>query len=635
MLINLSDRNIEREEKDEKVYDRFLGGRGECTKIAWDRIRPETSPLSEDNAMVLGAGLLSGTLAPGANRTVLVTRSPQTNLLTYSNMGGFWGPELKQAGYDNLVITGKSQDPCYLWISNRGVEIRDASHLWGKDIKETQEIIRKETNDHAQTLCIGQAGENRVFCASIEHSSGASFSRSAVAAVMGDKRLKAIAVRGTREISIAKPAEFYERCQAIHKKAERIRTFIDNWSFEREGLILKAVYGNLGEFRPFPNAGATHKAFVDAQRVRQIACWNCTIRCKHGVRLQNGSYSVVKCVPWYSFMACCKIQDLDFGVRCYHLCEKYGFDALSSAYLVAYAIDLYEKGILTRADTGGLHLEYGNPEVAFEMIRKIAFREDIGDVLANGIVEAARQIGRGAEQWAYHVKKLEIPIYPIHHPYLGFVQAVDDRADMLKTISAIPQHYLAKTMQEKKDYTASPYWPYPEEFKELLWKEYDPTFKDYERVVKMVSFDEDSNSMADITGVCIFWTGFFPFNPYLFRDQTDLISFATGRELPEGEGMKVAKRTKAMMRGYNLMLGLKREDDEPPERFFKEPSTPPVLPARDKVLFDQAVDMYYEIRGYDRHGVPKKKTLSDLGLDEVQEALSKRGVKADEEGQDH
>ena len=313
-------------------------------------------------------------------------------------------------------------------------------------------------------------------------------------------------------------------------------------------------------------------------------------------------------------------------MECYNFCEKYGLDSLSTSRLIAFAIDLYGKGILTKEDTGGLELEYGNPELAFTLIKQIVHREGIGDVMANGIYEAARQIGNGAEKYAYHVKKLEAVPYSMNNPYVGYLQSVSDRADLLKMISAIPQHYLTKTKEEKLEYIESEYWPYPEEFKQLIWDDFDVTGSDYERITKMVSFDEDSNMLADINGVCIYHTGFWPFNPYLFGDQIELINLATGAHIEEDEGMEIVQRAGVLTRAYNVRLGISRKDDRPPEKHFLEPTEPPLFPPLDRDIFEKTISAHYELRGYDENGIPTAETLDDLGLSYVREDLTKRGI---------
>ncbi len=214
--IDLSTGVIQKKQWSSEIEGMFLGGRGTNSKLFWDRVPPETEPFSPENLLIFGSGSLTGTRAPGTNRTVVTTISPTTRLLTYSNIGGFWAGELRRAGFDSVVLSGKSPVPVYLWIAEGRVEIRDASHLWGKDTEETKRILLEEVKeDRAQILCIGPAGENRVCAASIEHSSGASASRTGVGAVMGDKKIKAIVARGVRGIPLAQPEKYAELCKKI------------------------------------------------------------------------------------------------------------------------------------------------------------------------------------------------------------------------------------------------------------------------------------------------------------------------------------------------------------------------------------------------------------------------------------
>ena len=449
---------------------------------------------------------------------------------------------------------------------------------------------------------------------------------------MGDKKLKAIAVKGTKDLNIAKPAEFYELCGRILKKSERQREFVANWSRERaEFLIGRSAYGNLGEKQPMENIADRHEAFLEQYRRRRVACYNCALECKQAIRLPDGAYSFIKCFSWHLFITISKIQDFSFDVRCYHLCEKYGLDSVSTACLVAFAIDLYEKGILTSRDTEGMSLEWGNEEVVLTLIGKIARREGIGDILANGVYEAAHQIGRGAEQYAYHTKKLEMASYP--RPYSGLLQAISDGVDFHKLLTAGPPHTILLPKEKKKQYIESEFWRYPEEFKKLIWDDYDPTGSDYERITKMVSFDQNANTMSDITGICVYWTGFWDFNPYLFDDQMKLISYATGRDIDEDEGMKIAKRVVTLTRAYNVRLGITRKDDTVPERFFHEQTPPSRFPKPlDRVTFNKALDSYYKLRGYNKGGIPSQQTLDELDLGYASEDLLRRGVLPDEEG---
>ncbi len=635
--IDLAERKIDIKEDDHNLNKTFLGGRGIGSKTLWDRVPPETDPFSSDNLLIFGTGVLTGTPAPSANRTILTTKSPQQNFQTFSSMGGYWGPELKHAGYNTIVISGKSPTPVYLWINDDRIEIHDATHLWGKDVRETQKIIREELKtNRVQILCIGQAGENKVLVSSIEHSTGTSFSRAGVGAIMGDKKLKAIAVHGTKDLNIAKPPQFIEVCENILRKSAKLRAFVDDWSHTRiTGLVGTAAYGNLGETLSWPNVGDIHEEFLKKFSTRRPSCYNCQLSCRSTIRLSDGGYAFLKCQSWFTFLLACKIQDFAFNAKCYHLCERYGLDSISTANIVAFAIDLYLKGILTEKDTEGMHLEYGNANLAFSLLGKIAKREGIGDILANGVYEAARLIGRGAEEHAYHNKKLEVPPWNVWIPYLAFITAISEKGDPTRIEGAIPQHYFHKPIEERKELIEGGFWPYPEEFKKYFWDDLDWTGSDYERNVKMISYDWDKGTLADCTGLCIFWTGFWPYLPIQVADQVNLIKHATGMDIDENEVMKIAKRTAMLLRAYNVILGLRRKDDTIHEKWFKEPrdeeryfrgSSNPPEKALDHGMFNKWVDEYYKIRGLNSEGIPLEEELDNLDLNYVSQELKRRGL---------
>lgn len=625
--IDLSLGKIEKREDDFKLNETYLGGRGITTKMFWDRVPPEIASFSPDNLLIFGVGALTGTLAPGANRTVVTTKSPQTHLQTYSILGGFWGAELKYAGYNTVVISGKSPTPIYLWINDDNVEIRDACHLWGKGTIETQRIIREELKkEKVQVLCIGPAGENKVYAASIEHSSGASASRAGVGAIMGDKKLKAIAVYGTKDVSIAKPSEFVESCGRILKKTDKIRAFFDNWSYESaKGLMDHMTYGNLGEQIPYENSGKLHADFVEKLRTRTPSCYNCGIRCKSAIALPGGGYSFLKCQSWFPFMFACKIRDLSFNMKCFNLCERYGLDSISTANYIAFAIDLYKKGILTKKDTEGMHLEWGNEDLAFSLIEKITRREGIGAVLANGVYEAARLIGKGAEKHAYHIKKLELVPFGLHTPYRALRTSITDRADMTRAEAGVPQHGLAASREWKEEYLKLGFFSYPKEFEKLFLDDFVGLARDYEKIVPFTSHDVDKNILADCTGLCIFWTGFWRYNPINLGDHIDLISSATGMDIDETEAMKIAKRIGTLFRAYNVITGIRRKDDTVPEKYFREPPPPPYS-RLDHGKFNKMIDEYYKLRGWNSEGIPTKEELDRLGLDYVRRDLEQRGI---------
>ena len=364
--IDLSRGNIERVETDPKLTELHLGGLGTNAKILWDRVPPETEPFSPDNLLIFSTGLLCGTPAPGANRTIVSTYSPQTLLMAYSMMGGFWAPELKYAGYDKVIFRGKSPNLVYLWINNDKVEIRDASHLQGKGAVETAELIRQELKEpNAQVAAIGLAGENRVYMASIEQGRS-SASRLGIGAVMGDKGIKAIAVRGTKDINIARPAEFMELCNEVLKYIKvreenpvpgvmpilaGLGSPQEMKHVDEEWHTTNFMWGNARTRRKdFWNKEIEEK-WKETQenvRTRLISCYNCPMKCGAIISVPGISTYMMKCFSKLTYTMAA-FSDLDFGFRIAQRATEYGVDGFSTPQVMAFALELYEAGILTDA----------------------------------------------------------------------------------------------------------------------------------------------------------------------------------------------------------------------------------------------------------------------------------------------
>ena len=423
--IDLSRGSIERVETDPKLTELHLGGLGTNAKIFWDRVPPETEPFSPDNLLIFGAGLLCGTIAPNANRTIITTISPQTGLITLSMMGGFFGPELKHAGYDKIVIRGKSPKLVYLWIHNDKVEIRDASHLQGKGGNETGNLIRQELKQpRAHVAAIGLAGENRVYVASIEQGKS-SASRQGVGAVMGGKGLKAIAVRGTKDVNIVRPAEVIEISNEIlnfirHRQDNPIEVpdgmpiilgylGIQELKLEdEEWHTTNFAWGNARHRRKDYWTKEVHEQWKGTQQQalkRLIACYNCQARCGGQISLPGMQTYMMKCYSKLTYTMAA-MSDLDFGFRIAQRATEYGVDGFSTPQIMAFGLELYEAGILTDQDMAGMP---SDPEDRFYwLLDRIVRREGIGDILANGTHLAAKQIGKGAEAFAHNnIKGLE------------------------------------------------------------------------------------------------------------------------------------------------------------------------------------------------------------------------------------
>lgn len=630
--IDLSQRKIEKKETDRKLIRDFLGGKGINAKILWDRVPPEVDAFSPDNLLIVSTGLLTGTVVPGANRTTVTFKSPMTELHCYSNLGGFFGAEMKSAGYDRIIFSGRSPAPVYLWINNDRVELRDASHLWGKDTFETQRLLKKELNyDDVKILCIGPAGENRVYSASIEHASGSSASRGGAGAIMGDKRLKAVVARGSKDVNLANPVELAKLSQGILDRAGQL------WaSMERrgprliEGYARNGDYGNRGgyvspELRyQIEHAEQITQDYLARTGDPRVACYNCAYRCHHTYPRPNGDGSLfIKCTSWGAALLCTKLFDMDLALAFYDSIEKHGLDSLAVANQIAFAIDLYQRGILTKEDTDGINLEWKNAEIALSLVEKIARREGIGDLLANGVYRAAQKIGRGAEQYAYHVKKYD------QHPFKreGFaalLEAVNDKGNTISLIGPTPETFLER--KNKDAFWNLEFFNYPEEFQQYVHTKPDSSGEDYEGTLRFIAYNELTYNLADSLGLCQFWTGRYA--PPAINSRSlivDLISAATGMQIDESELTRIARRVINLGRVYNLRAGLTRADDSLPERYFQIPASPGKWKP-DHTLFNKWVDRWYEIKGWDKYGIPTAGTLEEVGLDYVVPELEQRGI---------
>lgn len=627
--VDLSRGMIEKVKSDPKLLEDYLGGKGTNAKLYWDRLSPEADPFSPNNLMIFGTGLLCGTMIPGAANANITFKSPLTGLYSYSSGKGFFAAELKQAGYDKIVISGKSPTPVSLWVNNDHVEMRDASHLWGKNTHETQSLIRKELKRDAQVLAIGPAGENRVMGATIEHSTANSFSRGGVGCVMGDKKLKAIAVYGTKDVSIAKPAKLMEVCDQLLSRVDIVRQ-----SDFTEGvttmLTMFGAYGYWG--RPIKpelqqqrdSIAAMYSDYRSKNRISELACYNCPIRCKQAYRCPDGTYSYLHCGGWGMGFIASDIIDMDIAIKFYRLCELNGLDCIAVGNYISFAIDLYERGILTKEDTCGMHLEWRNPELVFSLIDKIARREGIGDLLADGVYRAAQKIGKGAEEYAIHIKKQEPLSMEIRGSRAATVLSTQARHDTMRVISTIDRVW-AKSREEREKFIKEDRWRYPKEWQQMfLETEFDFSDHDYERRIMFVDYDEQLYGLCDLLGICFFHVGMFGYpvikSPAVLAD---LVSYAAGIDMNEAEVMKIARRTITLDRAIQLREGMKGKDDTIPARLFGRQAKPYDNFTRE--MFNIWLNHYYKVKGW-KEGIPTKETLEELGLDFARQDLERRGI---------
>jgi benzoyl-CoA reductase subunit BamB len=644
--VDLSRGSFERVETDPRETELYLGGLGTNAKLIWDRVPPEVEPFSPDNLLIFGAGLLCGTPATGCNRTIVSTISPQTLLMAFSMMGGFWAPELKHAGYDKVILRGKSPDLVYLWIKDDKVEIRDASHLKGKGAAETAELIRQELNEpKAQLATIGLAGENKVYFASIEQGRS-SASRLGIGAVMGDKGVKAIAVRGTKDINVARPAEFIELCNEV----------LEYIKFRNENPIpgVMTILQGLGS----PQEMATHdekwhtenfmwgnsrvrkKGFwteevkkawtetMESMRTRLISCYNCPMKCGATISPPGYPTYMMKCFSKLTYTMAA-MSDLDFGLKIAQRATEYGVDGFSTPQVMAFALELYENGILTDDDMPGMPSD--TEERFYWLLDRIVRREGIGDVLANGTYWAAKEIGNGAEAYAHNnIKKHEqLPLkLSMLNPIYFLMYATGEKINITQIEGQFPQAPWP-TREEREEFVKDWFQVPDEKFKQYLldWELRGENSIPYYPTVQMccdiVDWQERMHYIDDALGMCAGLSSFPLKPPYHIHNYPKFISAGAGIDMDEDKLTQAARRYRTLVRANNIRRGMRRKDEKPPENHWKK---------RFPELEKELLDTYYKFKGWNNDGIPTKESLHELGLDYVADDFLQRGILTDNEG---
>jgi len=644
--IDLSRGSIERVATDPRDTELYLGGLGTNAKILWDRVPPEVEPFSPNNLLIFSAGLLCGTPATGCNRTIVSTISPQTLLMAFSMMGGFWAPELKYAGYDKVIFRGKSPSLVYLWINDDKVEIRDASHLQGKGAVETVELIRQELKEpKAQVAAIGLAGENRVYMASIEHGSS-SASRLGIGAVMGDKGLKAIAVRGTKDVNIARPAEFMELCNEVLKyipvrdknPVPGVMPILAGLGSPKEMAIHDEKWhtenfswGNARQrIRDYWNEEIEKKwtESMENARTRLISCYNCPMKCGAIISVPGISTYMMKCFSKLTYTMAA-YSDLDFGFRIAQRATEYGVDGFSTPQVMAFALELYEAGILTDQDMAGMP---SDTEGRFYwLLDRIVRREGIGDVLANGTYWAAQQIGKGAEAYAHNtIKKHEqLPLkLSMLNPVYFLMYCTGEKANITQIEGNFPQAPFP-TREEREEFVKDWIQVPDEKFKQYLldWElrgeRSNPYYPTVEMSCEIVDWQEKMHYIDDALGMCAGLSSFPLKPPYHIHNYPAFISSATGIDMDEAGLTQITKRNRTLLRAVNVRRGLSRADEKPPEDHWKK---------RFPELEAHLLDAYYKFKGWNNQGIPTQESLHELALDYVSEDFLQRGILTDNEG---
>jgi len=580
---------------------KYIGGIGLGMALLLENSEPGVDPLSPENPLILTTGPFSGTMAPtGGNGHAFVAKSPLTNGVGEAKSHGFFGSELKRAGYDAVIFENKAEKPVYVWIDDDSVQLMDAKHLWGKSPKETEDAIREDLGDYyIRVASIGLAGEKLARVAAIINDTTRAAGRTGMGTVMGSKNLKAIAVRGTKDVSVAKPEEFMEFVKMMHERMKGPATV----KYRTLGTPLNVlVHNSLGAL---PTRNFTNAVFEGAEKVsgeylnehfvvKINGCSSCAMRCEHIAVVPEGPYkgttTRVEYEPLWSFGPHCGVDRMDAILKAMELCNYYGLDSLSTGNIVGFAMDCYEHGILTKEDTDGLELEFGNAEAMVELVHKIGKREGIGDILAEGVKRAAEKIGKGAEKFANHIKGLEMTGYDIRG---------------LKT-AALGYAVSFRGADHNR------HGAYGLDLKGTVDR-----FKVEKGRAKLVIDLENLYTIIDSLIICKFSRGTYYEG---FKDLAKYYTLVTGIEMTPEELERTGERINNLGRLFNIREGFTRKDDHLPPKIMSTPIPDDTVSKGSYITqeeLDLMLDDYYATRGWTKEGVPTLEKLKELGLEDL------------------
>lgn len=581
----------------------FVGGRGWSAWIAWSEIHQSVAPLGSENKLVIATGPLTGLLTTASGKTTFASISPQTGIYGDSNVGGMFGPELKYSGYDALIIEGKAERPTYLLIDEGRVEFKDASHLWGKGSYETEDIIKNDLNDRRIKIAsIGPAGENLVkfSCVNVEY--GRQAGRTGIGAVMGAKKLKAVAVRGSKDVAVAD----FERLRSLFDEAMQVAlNHKDLRMWQRQGTLQILDWSNDNDCLPTRNfqaanfeaiGGIDGYAMESKTKVSNKSCFGCPMGCGQFSIVRSGDYKGTAAEgPEYENAALlgsnCGLEKIEEVVHANYLCDDLGLDSISAGSVVAFAMECFERELLRSEEVHGLNLRFGNAKAMFELLRMVASRSGIGNLLAEGVRVASEKIGKGSERFAMHSKGLEISGYDSRGAQaMGLSYATCD-------IGAHHNRSWAITYDLKVGRTT-----YGED------------------KVKWVIHLQHLRPMFDCLGVCRLPWLELGIPPELY---VNAYTAATGMSSSLEGMLKVCERVWNLTRAIAVRKGVSGKDDWLPDRLFDDPVPTGIAQGMvlDRSKFEKMISMYHRLRGWDTKGTPTKEKLTELGLKDVADAL--------------
>jgi len=617
--VDLSSGKIWTEPLKEELAKKYIGGIGLGMRLLLDNSKSGVDPFDPENPLVLATGPLSGSMVPtGGNGHAFVSKSPESFGVGEAKSHGHFGTEMKRAGYDAIIFHGKSEKPVYLWVDDDAVQLMDAKHLWGKSTFETDDAIRNELKDfYIRVASIGPAGEKLVRIACIMNDRSRAAGRCGMGAVMGSKNLKAIAIRGSKDVKVANQERLLELIKIQHERmkgpaARKYRTL----GTPENVLVLQklgAMPTNNFTRATFDAADKISGEYLNERFVAKIiGCSSCAMRCEHVAVVPEGPYkgttTRIEYEPLWAIGPNCGVGNLDAILKGMDLSNYYGVDAISIGGIVGFAMDLYEHGLIGKEELSGLELNFGNHEAMLEMIKRISLREGLGDVLAEGVKLAAEKIGKTAPNYAVHIKGVEMTGYDIRGlktAALGY--AVSFRGADHNRHGAYGPDVAGKVNR----------------------------FKAEKGRGKLVKETEDLYTIIDSLIVCKFSRGTY-FEGY--KDLAALYSAVTGIEMTPEELQKAGERINNLGRLFNIREGLTRKDDTVPWKVMNVP-IPDEGVAKGSFVSQEDLDLllddYYEVRGWTKDGVPTVEKLNEIGMEDlvyiVKEKTEKPRKKAKEE----
>ena len=613
LRISLNNRKVTVENIDPKVLRRYLGGVGYGARILYDELKKGIDPLSKANKLIFPTSPLSLNRIPGGGSIMVCFKSPLTNAWSESRCGTDFGPDLKRAGYDAVIIEDRSEKPVYIVINDDDIEIKPAEHLTGKSTSEKITKIRDELDDQKiSVMCIGPAGEKLVKIA-VAMSDQRAAGRCGVGAVMGSKNLIGIAVKGSKEVSIAQPEKLKE---AIRKAMKVVRENEIAAGFKEHGTTGEMVPNDAAGDWPTKNWHSNHwgKAekiydeFYNNKLIKNHACYRgCPIACGRIAEVKEGKYKTpvhegCEYESLSAFTAFVLNDNIDAAIHATYLCNEYGIDTISAGAIIAFAMECYEHGVIKKKDIGDLDLSWGNPDALPELVRLISMREGIGDILAEGVKIASEKLGKGSEEFAIHGKGLEAPA---HDARSGKALAVAYGTANRGMCHIHPLEAMAYD-SGKFDFGMAKYG-LPDPNTVHRWDE-----KGKGKSVKIL---QDGLILADILSIC----KFFVYVGFNIENYVDMLSALTGWEIDGWELLKVGERVTNLQRLFNMREGFGRNDDLIPERVRKIPSFGIYKDEQRCAIkdYEGMLNEYYEARGWDLiTGKPSKDKLRELGLEE-------------------